>query len=384
MAKIPARIDPVAILIELIDSFIQTYLLKIVSPFLTQHEKFYSKLNTILRDFIDKSKPPKWFTANFITYARTVLVMPCILFLAWGYDVSAAIIVIAVDFGDFLDGVVARYWVDVLKKNKKPEDVSSDNAVPSWQLTQRNKIYGGFIDANCDKAFVVPCWIFLLSTVSGSTLENLQYFVLWSLILAESASGSIRFKAFYTSVGVPTPSVAGLEFSSSAVKADHVGKAKQTFEMVGTSLFMIPQLRIFGIFLLTLALPLAYESVRRKIQDRVIFVHYSSYESFDHQILKFWMQCKSLGSKLVVGVAGNERSAEFLNASAVSCVDGVLTETPTKVDVKFLEKHDINYYVCPAGKTKGASETVLLAKLCLAIGDDNIARAVESKGVHKN
>lgn len=218
MVKKPSHIDPPAIAIEIIDSFVQAYLLKIVSPFLKQHEKFYSKLNIILRDFIDKSNPPKWFTANFITYARTALVVPCILLLAWGYSISAALIVIAVDFGDFLDGVVARYWVDVRNKKSSAKVISNDRPVPSWQLTQRNNTYGGFIDANCDKAFVLPCWIFLLSTVPGSFLENLQYFILWWLILAESASGSIRFKAFYTSVGVPTPKVVGLEFSSSAVK----------------------------------------------------------------------------------------------------------------------------------------------------------------------
>jgi len=163
-------------------------------------------------------------------------------------------------------------------------------------------------------------------------------------------------------------------------KADHVGKAKQTFEMVGTALFIIPYLRLLGLVLLLLALPLAYESVRRKIIKRVIFIHYSSSDVFNHTLLQFWMQSKTLGSKLMVGVPGNKQSTEFLNASAVSCVDAVLPETPSKVDVKFLEKHGIDYYVCLAGKTAGASETVLLAKQCLAIGEDGVVRVVESKG----
>lgn len=389
MTKAPSHIDPIAIVLEIIDNSIQFYLLTFVSPFLKYHEKFYSRFNVILRDFIEKLKPPKWFTANFITYARTVLVIPCVLCMAWGYVWTAAMIVLLVDFGDFLDGVVARYWVDKRKARqaRKQQDqvvVDTSQPISSWQMDRRNDTYGGFVDANCDKAFVIPCWIFLLSTVSGSFLENLQYFILWYLVLAESASGTIRFRAFFTSLGVPTPSVVGLEFSSSAVKADHVGKAKQTFEMVGTSLFIIPQFRIFGIVFLLLALPLAYESVRRKIQNRIIFIHYTSHENFDHTMLKFWMQAKNLGSKLIVGVPGDTKSTAFRNASSVSCVDAVLAKTPAKVDVKFLELHNINYYVCPAGKSKGASETVLLAKQCLAIGDDDVARVVESKGSLQN
>jgi len=220
MKKAPTDIDPRAIAFELIDSFVQAYLLKFVSPFLKQHEKFYSKLNTVLRSSIDKRKPPKWFTANFITYARTILIVPCLLLLAKKFNLLASITVIAVDFGDFLDGVVARYWVDERKKGALSNDgkISNDSPVPSWLVCQRNNTYGGFIDAVCDKAFVVPCWIYLLSSVPGSFLENTQYFVLWCLILAETSSGSIRFKAFFTSQSVPTPAVSGLQFSSSAVK----------------------------------------------------------------------------------------------------------------------------------------------------------------------
>lgn len=155
--------------------------------------------------------------------------------------------------------------------------------------------------------------------------------------------------------------------------------------MVGTACFIIPSIRLVGMFFLILALPLAYESVRRKIANRVIFVHYNSSDThFDSALLKFWMQAKSLGSKLIIGISGDDKSADFLNASAVSCVDAVIMETPPKVDVKFLEKHDIDYYVCPAGKTSGAAETVLLAKQCLAISEDNVARPVESKGSLKN
>ena len=113
----------------------------------------------------------------------------------------------------------------------------------------------------------------LLSKVPGSRyLRAFQYLTLCGLIAAETASGCIRFRAYFTSGGVPAPSVQGFDFSTSAVKADHVGKAKQTFEMVGTALFILGFTRYVGLLLLALALPLAYESVRRKVVTRVIYV----------------------------------------------------------------------------------------------------------------
>lgn len=95
----------------------------------------------------------------------------------------------------------------------------SPHSLTSWAVSHRNRTYGGFVDAVCDKAFVVPCWISLLSTVPASGyLRITQCFVLWCLILAETASGCIRFRAFFTASGIPAPTVEGLDFSTSAVK----------------------------------------------------------------------------------------------------------------------------------------------------------------------
>lgn len=75
------------------------------------------------------------------------------------------------------------------------------------------------MDAVCDKAFVVPCWIVLLHSVSTSGYVHLlQYFILFWLTLCEISSACIRFRAYYTSTGVPAPKVEGFDFSTSAVK----------------------------------------------------------------------------------------------------------------------------------------------------------------------
>ena len=125
-------------LLALIDSVVELYLAKLIKPFLQFHEKFYNALNKVLRQVLDdnKSKIPDWFTANFITYLRTVLIIPTLLFLAWQYTILPSFIVILVDFGDFLDGVVARYWVDIKKQReeelaRKEKKSSSGSSSPT-------------------------------------------------------------------------------------------------------------------------------------------------------------------------------------------------------------------------------------------------------------
>eukprot|EP00537_Pseudo-nitzschia_pungens_P004125 CAMPEP_0172374080 /NCGR_PEP_ID=MMETSP1060-20121228/54357_1 /TAXON_ID=37318 /ORGANISM="Pseudo-nitzschia pungens, Strain cf. cingulata" /LENGTH=414 /DNA_ID=CAMNT_0013100617 /DNA_START=376 /DNA_END=1620 /DNA_ORIENTATION=+ len=405
-------------LFALIDSVVELYLGSIVKPFLKLHETFYAALNKILRKLLDdhRSEIPEWFTANWITYARTVLVVPTLLFLSWGYVVLPSLLVIFVDFGDFLDGVVARFWVDIRKeiekklseKEKAPSPTNSDDEsyevvttgspqnFSSWLELHRNSTYGGFVDAVCDKAFVVPCWIALLNVVQQTNhVRWLQYSILFFLILAEVASGCIRFRAYFTSVAVPAPKVEGFDFSTSAVKADHVGKAKQTFEMVGTALFILPWVRYLGLAFLFLAVPLAYESVRRKITKRVLYVNAGpKLDALDHKTLKFWMQAKAMGSKLVVGFPtaetendDNMKKAEMgkiFNALACSCVDEAVAEAPEKLDLMFLEKQKIDYVISKGSQPQFVTDEVVNAGRCLQIGEDGIVRLYKLKEAKKD
>eukprot|EP00529_Nitzschia_sp_RCC80_P024498 CAMPEP_0113501922 /NCGR_PEP_ID=MMETSP0014_2-20120614/33239_1 /TAXON_ID=2857 /ORGANISM="Nitzschia sp." /LENGTH=452 /DNA_ID=CAMNT_0000396595 /DNA_START=149 /DNA_END=1507 /DNA_ORIENTATION=+ /assembly_acc=CAM_ASM_000159 len=404
----------------LVDSIVELYLAKLVKPFLTLHETFYTALNKTLRKILDdnESKIPTWFTANFITYARTVLVVPTLLLLATDCTWLPSIIVISVDFGDFLDGVVARFWVDVnkakeeeLKKKKTDDDASSNrdlapsptqsdddsfeivttgspHSIPSWLVLHRNRTYGGFVDAVCDKAFVVPCWIALLHIIpSTKFLHIIQYMCFMFLILAEVASGCIRFRAYFGGVAVPPPRVHGFDFSTSAVKADHVGKAKQTFEMLGTALYLLPWVRYIGVALLMLAVPLAYESVRRKISKRVFYVQGvgGSSSGLDHKTLKMWMFAKAMGSKLIVGypTQTDKKTDMILNACACSCVDEVVVEAPEKLDLMFLEKQNIDYVLSTAGQSQFVTDEVVNAGRCLVLGEDGIVRLFQLKDPSK-
>lgn len=254
----------------------------------------------------------------------------------------------------------------------------SPQTITSWQASHWNRTYGGFIDAVCDKAFVVPCWIALLSTVPQSEyLRIIQYFTLIFLILAEVSSGCIRFRAYYTSVGVPAPHVEGFDFTTSAVKADHVGKAKQTFEMVGSALFILPITRYLGLSFLLLAVPLAYESVRRKVNSRVMYVDGTKFEKLDHKVLKFLMQAKAMGSKLVVGFSS--KTDMILTTCACSCVDEVIAEAPKKVDLMFLEKQGIDFVISAVGDEQFVTDETLVTNRCLAIAEDGVARPVKAK-----
>mmetsp|Transcript_12576 Transcript_12576/g.26626 ORF Transcript_12576/g.26626 Transcript_12576/m.26626 type:complete len:403 (-) Transcript_12576:255-1463(-) len=387
---------------DIIDGIVELYLQFIIKPFLEFHDIFYASLNKFFRSQLDNaSRVPEWFTANFITYLRTALVFPTLIMLSWKWWVPVSIMIISVDFGDFLDGVVARYWIDMRKAAKKKKDdaakdkVDSDDdsfevvsigrpqKIASWSSNCRAKSYGGFVDAVCDKVYVVPCWIFLLSTIPGTRLRAVQYATLCCLILAEAASGTVRFRAYFTAQGVQAPSVVGLDFSTSAVKADGIGKAKQTLEMVGSALFVLPWLRHAGLLLLSLAVPLAYESVRRKVKRRVIYVVGTDQGGNDacHKTLKFWMQARGMGSKLIVGVVGKEKTTDMvLNACACSAVDEVIAEAPEKVDMDFITSNGIDYVLCPAGKAVNiANDEVVFEKRILQLHDDGIARPVETK-----
>jgi len=373
----------------MINFIVELYLSSVIKPFLTFHDKFYSWINIRIRNFLDENsdKIPKWFTANFITYARTLLVVPCVILMAKGFVVLPSMILIAVDFGDLLDGIVARYWVERKEIESVGQEVDIDakdkhTLEPSWIGKHREKNYGGFVDAVCDKAFLIPCWISLLSTVPFfSYINAIQYGILWSLILIETASGSVRFKAYYTSNGVTAPAVKGLDFSTSAVKADGIGKAKQTLEMVGTSLFILPVFRYVGLILMTAAVPLAYESVRRKIKKRVIYVD-GTVEKIDYKVLKFWKQARGLGSKLIVGIS-QDNDVMIQNASACESVDAVLINAPTKLSLAYLDAIEIDYVVCGVGNSASVvTSEIAAAQRCLIIIDDSTAqpaKALEAK-----
>ena len=155
--------------------------------------------------------------------------------------------------------------------------------------------------------------------------------------------------------------------------------------MVGTALYVVPLTRYLGLVLLFLAVPLAYESVRRKVKKRVMYVVAGDDDSaFDHKTIKFWMQAKGMGSKLIVGVPDAKKTDVILNACATACVDEVLAEAPAKADLMFLKKNGIDYVLSLSSQTQFVTDEVLNADKCLALGDDGVVRPLKAKTEHKD
>lgn len=126
----------------LIDGVVELYLGSIVKPFLAYHELFYTAMNKALRSALNanKTKIADWFTANFITYLRTIFVIPTLLLMAADHTLLPSLIVVAVDFGDFLDGVVARFWVDVEKE--KEEALTSKSKASNSPANSDDESFG--------------------------------------------------------------------------------------------------------------------------------------------------------------------------------------------------------------------------------------------------
>lgn len=78
---------------------------------------------------------PHWIDANWITYARTCLVVPiCWCVASPGYGWLAAVLVATHDLLDHFDGVVAQYHCEIY-------------GPPS----AKDQVYGAWLDAFCDK-----------------------------------------------------------------------------------------------------------------------------------------------------------------------------------------------------------------------------------------
>jgi glycerol-3-phosphate cytidylyltransferase-like family protein len=151
--------------------------------------------------------------------------------------------------------------------------------------------------------------------------------------------------------------------------------------MFGTAFFVSSNMKYIGLILLAAAVPLAYESVRRKTKKRVIYVDATN-DNIDHHTLKFWKQAKGLGSKLVVGLSEEKKDMiEFAKAcESVDCV--LLDAVQGKLTSNYLDQIDIDYVVCGVGQSVAVVSTELIAaKRCLIIIDDNTAKPLESKDV---
>ena len=72
-----------------------------------------------------------------------------------------------------------------------------------------------------------------------------------------------------------------------------------------------------------------------------------------------------------------------MNALSCGAVSHVGTEAPTKPDVLFLEKLDIDFVINSAEQKVYVTDEVVAARRVLTLGDDGVAKLVEPKVVEK-
>ncbi len=140
------------------------------------------------------------FTANIVTYSRTLLIIPIAWCLKWvliwneekkmnlwfsryDYSVLACLLVLFHDFLDHVDGIVAK-----VQKRIYGNDID-------------DPLLGGFMDAFCDKIVNVFClWTILQETNFHQTSFSISLgFVLlcYTIIALETAIGVIRVQDYF-------------------------------------------------------------------------------------------------------------------------------------------------------------------------------------------
>ncbi len=149
------------------------------------------------------------FTANNVTLARTLLVVPILWSLKFGHVWFAFLLVLFHDYLDHLDGIVARAQKEMGHKD--------------------DPLLGGFLDAFCDKIVINTGLIGVLMVSQfgpASWWSTLLYLAVVAGIMGyEVALAVVRVEDYYTARFQPD--------SSREIKASMEGKLKEKLESLG-------------------------------------------------------------------------------------------------------------------------------------------------------
>lgn len=201
------------------------------------------------------------FTANIVSWSRTILIIPIAWCLKYDYPVLAFLCVILHDFLDHLDGIVAKTQKAIFGQLDDP-------------------LLGGFMDAFCDKIVNCVCLWTILVVTDFSNMTVLQIWLYVGacavIISYEFVLGVVRvqdyFQAYYARKYAkeseqPTTNVASVM----------EGKLKEKLESMGIGFLClshgtrVPILSISGIIGITcllLSIRLAHASLEHKLKPR--------------------------------------------------------------------------------------------------------------------
>ncbi|XP_060081565.1 uncharacterized protein LOC132560880 [Ylistrum balloti] len=202
------------------------------------------------------------FTANIVSWSRTLLVIPIAISLKYEYSVIGFLLVLLHDFLDHVDGIVAKQHRKMFGQVDDP-------------------LLGGFMDAFCDKIVNVLClWSILIVTdFEPMTFQEMLLLLVSCFVIIgyEFVIGVVRVQDYFR---VYYQREYNLEITSdNTVNTAAVmeGKLKEKLESMGIGLLCLAQssvntttsvFGIAGILCLLLSVRLAHASLCHKLNAR--------------------------------------------------------------------------------------------------------------------
>lgn len=255
--------------VGLILRFIEFFLFKLMDLY---DQFLYTPLQTSLipvvckipRTVVFSNKSYTVFTANIVSYSRTILVIPIAICLKYQFHTTAFLLVILHDFLDHVDGIVAKAHRQMFGQVDDP-------------------LLGGFMDAFCDKIVnVLALWSILMVTdfrQFSSTGVWLYVGACGVIIVYEFILGVVRvqdyFAAYYERLYGKSDNSRNMSKSSTAAVME--GKLKEKLESTGIACLCLAQANvcsansvsgILGILCLLLSIRLAHASLQHKLNAR--------------------------------------------------------------------------------------------------------------------
>ncbi|XP_005101562.2 uncharacterized protein LOC101860260 [Aplysia californica] len=220
------------------------------------------------------------FTANIVSWSRTLLVVPIAMSLKYQFYWTGFWLVILHDFLDHLDGIVAK----VQRQKYGPVD---------------DPILGGFMDAFCDKIVnVLSLWsILMVTNFSTMTWTQMSVYITACgiIIVYEFILGVVRVQDFFRAYYLRKFNKVDVGSSKANTAAIMEGKLKEKLESLGIAALCVAQSApmallsvsgVLGITSLYLSVRLAHSSLTNKLWARAAHMRSQAHASEDEDELK--------------------------------------------------------------------------------------------------
>ncbi|CAG5118215.1 unnamed protein product [Candidula unifasciata] len=257
-------------LVECYDSYMYSPLQAALWPVVTK----------VPRTVVINGKPRTVFTANIVSWSRTLLVVPIAVALKHRCYWTGFWCVVLHDFLDHLDGIVAKAQRQMFGDIDDP-------------------VLGGFMDAFCDKIVnVLTLWSVLLVTdfTNMSWLQTVVFVFPCVVVIGyEFTLGVVRVQDFFMAYYLRKFKKTDLISTKTGTAAVMEGKLKEKLESVGLAALCLAQAHpvaiaslsgSLGICCLLLSIRLAHSSLVSKLNARAPQIRSQAHASDDEDEMK--------------------------------------------------------------------------------------------------